>query len=542
MHGNNPDEIVEIEGVRGEEYDGIRSKRTDDRKNREGAEDRNEDHKLKFIQPQKDKRFKVYLKYEGRKGPAAWIKAKLPKHGGFEDGPSAALKKMFCNFYNRTRQMLSVHSVHLRSETGIAIPDEDSISGYIGYGGLLYIVDGSSPAKLPEWQVYFWGANSWSDPKGETPSPVLTLSRKRICQISVGKEHAMALTEGGRLFTWGKNDFGQLGTGDEENRALPVYTELPYETYISQVQCGGNFTTALTKRGELWTWGRFQASNFPRLFTETWCNGYEIKGEQGIKGQKLSQIRAGDQHMGVLTKEGKLFTWGYNDFGQLGWGLHGEGRVGQQKPNMVKGLIESEEVIDFACGGGHTVAITKSCRIFGWGSNTNGQLGHAMKQCFPEPVEIPLGDPVAKVRAGWQCTAYISESGRPIICGGIRAEGPSVADMQKAGEDGEAPAPELGGGPKAESSVMDMVSSTGVEVMTDVVTEAAVGEAHGLLVCYDGSIRGWGYNRQKQAIGDESDDTFVKPQFVDDMPEGFKGHSVAVGGAQSYAILKPPGA
>ena len=43
------------------------------------------------------------------------------------------------------REMLSVHSVHLRSETGIAIPDEDAISGYIGYGGLIYIVDGPVP-------------------------------------------------------------------------------------------------------------------------------------------------------------------------------------------------------------------------------------------------------------------------------------------------------------------------------------------------------------------------------------------------------------
>lgn len=426
------------------------------------------------------------MKYEGRKGPPAWIKTRLPRHGGFEDGPSISIKKMFANFYNRTREMLPIHSIHLRSETGIAIPDEDAISAYVGYGGLLYVVDSSSPAKLPEWQVYFWGANSWSDPKGDSPSRVLTLQRKRICQVCVGKEHAMALTEGGRIFCWGKNDFGQLGTGDEENRALPVLTELPYETYIGQIACGGNFTLAMTKRGELWSWGRFQASNFPRLFTETWCNGYEMKGEMGLKGLKLAQIRAGDQHMGVLTKEGKLYTWGYNDFGQLGWGLHGEGRVGQQKPQQVKGLLENEEIIDFACGGGHTVAVSKSCRVFGWGSNTNGQLGHAMRQCFPEPVEIPLGDPVAKVRAGWQCTAYITESARPIICGGVRAEGPSISDMQNStpqDEDGVAQEPNrpAGGGPQAEAGVMDMVSTTGVEVMTEVVTEAAVGEAHGLM-------------------------------------------------------------
>eukprot|EP00401_Gymnodinium_catenatum_P003849 CAMPEP_0117564366 /NCGR_PEP_ID=MMETSP0784-20121206/55990_1 /TAXON_ID=39447 /ORGANISM="" /LENGTH=552 /DNA_ID=CAMNT_0005362075 /DNA_START=10 /DNA_END=1668 /DNA_ORIENTATION=- len=543
IYGEDREEIVEIEGVSGDTYTNLAAERKADRTARESAENRKEEYKPKFIQPHKEKRFKIYMKYEGRKGPPAWIKSRLPKHGGFEDGPAIAIKKMFVQFYNKVREMLSIHSVHLRSETGIAIPDEDAISGYIGYGGLIYVVDGSAPGKLPEWPVYFWGANSWSDPKGDAPSQILTLQRKRICQISVGREHAVALSEGGRIFAWGQNDFGQLGTGDEENRALPVYTELPYETYVSSVACGGNFTLSLTKRGELWSWGRFQASNFPRLFVDTWCNGYESKGEMGLKGMKLAKISAGDQHMGTLTKEGKLYTWGYNDFGQLGWGLHGEGRVGQQRPNQVKGLVENEEVIDFACGGGHTVAITKSCRIFGWGSNTNGQLGHAMRQCFPEPVEIPLGDPVAKVRAGWQCTAYITESARPIICGGVRAEGPSIMDCKgEGGEDGSGPAQELrGGGPQAEAGVMDMVSTTGIEVMTEVVTDGAVAEAHGLLVCYDGTIRGWGYNRQKQAIGDESDDTFVKPQPVDDMPEGFKGHSVACGGASSYAILKPPG-
>lgn len=542
LHG---EDAVEIEGVTSEEYSGLAKKRTDDRKARETAEDTSKgDAKPSFIQPHKEKRFKIYMKYEGRKGPPSWLKARLPKHGGFEDGTAMGIKKMFCQFYNRMREMLSIHSVHLRSETGIAIPDEDSISGYIGYGGLIYVVDGSAPGKPAEMVPYFWGANSWSDPKGDTPSPILTLQRKRIASIAVGKEHAMALSEGGRVFAWGKNEFGQLGTGDEENRALPVYTELPYETYISQVACGGNYTMAMEKRGNLWSWGRFQASNYPREFVSTWCNGYESRGENGIKGLKLAKISAGDQHMGVLTKDNKLYTWGYNDYGQLGWGQHGVDRVGQQKPAQVKGALETEEIIDFACGGGHTVAITKSSRIFGWGSNVNGQLGHAMRNCFPEPVEIPLGDPVSKAKAGWMCTVYITESARPIVCGGIKAEGPTVADMQKpAGEDGE-PAPELekGGGakPEAMSTAVDMVESS-MEVMTEVVTDAAVGEAHGLLVCYDGSMRGWGYNRQAQAIGDFSDDTFVKPQYVDEMPEGFKAVSCAAAGAQSYAMLKPPG-
>jgi len=545
VHGAAED-IVEIEGVTSDTYTGVAATRVGARQAREGAEDRKEEHKLSFIQPHKEKRFKLYMKYEGRKGPPAWIKARLPKHGGFEDGAAGGIKKMFLNFYNRLRELLSVHSVHLRSETGIAIPDEDALSGYVGYGGMIYVVDGSAPGKQAENQVWFWGANSWSSPKGDSPSHVLTLGRKRICSMSCGPEHAMALTEGGRIFAWGKNDFGQLGTGDEEDRALPSATELPYEAYIVQVACGGRFTLALTKRGDVWSWGRFQASNFPRLFTDSWCNGYESRGENGIKGLKIAQVAAGDQHMAVRTKEGQVYTWGYNDYGQLGWGIHGTDRVGQQRPNQVKGAIENEEIIEVVCGGGHTVAISKTARVFAWGSNANGQLGHAMRDVFPEPVEIPLGDPVCKVRAGWQCTVYITESARPIICGGIKAEGPSVADamaMQTEGEDGE-PLPPLptaaGGGARAEATVMDVLSS-GMEVINEVVVEAGVGEAHGILVCYDGSVRGYGYNRQAQAAGDFTDETFVKPTRIEDLPDGFKGFQVAVGGASSYALLKPPG-
>jgi len=100
--------------------------------------------------------------------------------------------------------------------------------------------------------------------------------------------------------------------------------------------------------------------------------------------------------MAVLTKkpEGQVYTWGYNDYGQLGWGLSGFEKVGQQKPNRVKGLLEEEEVVDIACGGGHTVAVTKDKKVYGWGSNVSGQLGHGMKQVFPEPTEVPLGDPI----------------------------------------------------------------------------------------------------------------------------------------------------
>ena len=93
---------------------------------------------------------------------------------------------------------------------------------------------------------------------------------------------------------------------------------------------------ALTSKGELWSWGRcvlefrhahalwstlctsaplrsYQPSNWPKVFAESWCNGYESKGEFGIKGEVIMQCSAGEAHMAVLTKSQKVFTWGYNE-------------------------------------------------------------------------------------------------------------------------------------------------------------------------------------------------------------------------------------
>ncbi|CAD7949545.1 unnamed protein product [Amoebophrya sp. A120] len=555
LYGEDEDEIVAVEDAERDEYTDVAQQRKKERIEREQNEDNSNkktDVKLKFLQPKKEKRFKLYFKYEGRRGPQCYLKIRLPKHGGYEDGPSVGIKRFFVSQYNKLREMLSEHGCHLRSELGIAIPDQDAISGYVGYGGLLYVVDGSGPTKGQENDVYFWGHSTFSGSQGDAPGRMLTLSHKRVAQVSVGTEHAGIVTEGGRVFTWGKNDFGQLGTGDEKDRPLPILAEVPYEVYVSQIACGGRYTLALEKKGNLWSWGRFQASNFPRNFVDSWCNGYESKGEEGLKGQKLVKIAAGDMHMAALTKEGKLFTWGYNDYGQLGWGLSGKDRTGQQKPTQVKGLLESETIRDVACGGAHTIAITTANRVFGWGSNVAGQIGHGLRQVFSEPQEVPLGDPIANASAGWMCTVFITTERKPIICGGVNSEGPSVTkeNEEEAGKEGDDNGTAEKKSPEDLAKAKDLMSqqllqklSGGADMgITEKVQTAAVGEAHGLLVLEEtGAVSGWGYNRLKQCLGEESKETFVKkptPLNTIDLSQ-YKGFQVGCGGAQSYAILMP---
>lgn len=68
---------------------------------------------------------------------------------------------------------------------------------------------------------------------------------------------------------------------------------------------------------------------------------------------------------------GQVFSWGQNQFGQLGLGMHGSSISTPQ-------IIQSLQGIPFAqlsAGGAHSFAITLSGAVFGWGRNKFGQLG-----------------------------------------------------------------------------------------------------------------------------------------------------------------------
>ena len=73
-------------------------------------------------------------------------------------------------------------------------------------------------------------------------------------QIVGGFYHAAALTEDGKVFTWGNNDFGQLGHGDKKEMHIPTKVESLDGFFIAKIACGGLHTVFVTDRGEVYTW------------------------------------------------------------------------------------------------------------------------------------------------------------------------------------------------------------------------------------------------------------------------------------------------
>lgn len=98
------------------------------------------------------------------------------------------------------------------------------------------------------------------------PLPPLRVSlptSSPVIQISCGLHHTVVLTQSGEVFTFGSNQFGQLGTGD----LLPYVgaVQVKLNSFIVQVAAGSNHTVLLSSRGVIYTFGHHLKGQLGRL-------------------------------------------------------------------------------------------------------------------------------------------------------------------------------------------------------------------------------------------------------------------------------------
>ena len=82
----------------------------------------------------------------------------------------------------------------------------------------------------------------------------ITDGKLQWIQIDCGGWHTAALTKDGEVFTWGDNELGQLGHGDTDERTIPTKVASLDGIFIIQISCGEWYTAALTDKGEILTW------------------------------------------------------------------------------------------------------------------------------------------------------------------------------------------------------------------------------------------------------------------------------------------------
>ena len=186
-----------------------------------------------------------------------------------------------------------------------------------------------------------------------------------VVAIAAGERHSVAVTKSGAVYTWGDNEFGQLGTGDHTGRAAP--TLVAGLSDIVQVAAGEAHSLALRGDGTVWAWGSNHSGQLGLQPAEV-IAPVQIPASLIGSATPVLRIAAGARHSLALDGQGRVFAWGDNAFGQLG-----NATVAQSaSPMQVSGLPPIREL---AAGRHHALALTATGAAWAWGANYSGQLG-----------------------------------------------------------------------------------------------------------------------------------------------------------------------
>ena len=97
-----------------------------------------------------------------------------------------------------------------------------------------------------------------------------------------------------------------------------------------------------------------------------------------------------------LTNAGKLVVWGKSQDGRLGV----SSADSFVPPTVLKDKNLPTEIIDFACGDWHCLALSNTFEIYAWGKNTAGQLGFQNTASIFPVTKLSFPSPVANVFCG----------------------------------------------------------------------------------------------------------------------------------------------
>lgn len=212
------------------------------------------------------------------------------------------------------------------------------------------------------------------------------------------------------VYCWGNTVHGELGLGgiEDEQILLPREMDWCHSSSIQQAACGTTHTLLLTKDGKLFSCGN---NDHGQLGHDTDC--LPNKRPQFISSLEnyiITHVSCGTTHSLALTNWGQVFSWGSNSIGQLG---HDSDLQTYTTPRMVK-TIATKTVIQIASGQFHSLALTNSGELFSWGANGYGQLGlgtTSEKVVTPTLVKSLAGIPIAFIACGGNHSFAVSKSG-----------------------------------------------------------------------------------------------------------------------------------
>lgn len=291
-------------------------------------------------------------------------------------------------------------------------------------------------------------------------NPVTISNLSGVTAMAGGAFHSLALLDTGRVKAWGNNEFGQLGDNTTMGRASEVTVGGPSFDRVVAIAAGEYHSVAVRSDGTVWAWGdnSYGQLGLDPATTFFAKNPVQVPGS-GALGFVAKDVAAGNYHSLARLDDGTVKAWGSNGSGELGdgtttdrhtpvtvltsatppvplinikdiaagshsmaintngtplnlnddkvyaWGPNSRGQLGQAPDHQahplaapVGNLPDGSIDIVASAGGGHSLALNKSGKVWAWGANYSGQLGNGTTDANPLGHECLCNPTPAKVR------------------------------------------------------------------------------------------------------------------------------------------------
>ena len=188
----------------------------------------------------------------------------------------------------------------------------------------------------------------------------------------------------GTLWSWGYNTKGQLGQNDLTYYSSPIQIGSGTDWKAVSGASPNNFTSGAIKTdGTLWVWGRNDEAQLGQSSLTQRSSPVQLPGTN------WSSVLAGAEACAGIKTDGTLWTWGRNHHGQLGH----NNLTNYSSPKQIPGTTW----IEIAGGYRQLVGLKSAGTMWSWGDNYHGALGvnlppsshPSYSNSMSSPVQIP---------------------------------------------------------------------------------------------------------------------------------------------------------
>ncbi|KAK4145578.1 regulator of chromosome condensation 1/beta-lactamase-inhibitor protein II [Dichotomopilus funicola] len=223
-------------------------------------------------------------------------------------------------------------------------------------------------------KIYAWGAGQQAqlarrllerdDTAALYPTGVGALpGRAKAASVACGSYHSFVLDVKGRVIAWGLNNYAELGIEEEAGTdggfiMRPQLVKNLEPHVITCITGGEHHSLACTAKGELLTWGRIDGNQVGQP-SDSFSENNTIWDERNRPRilvvptvlpdiKDVIHVAAGTDHSFAVTKQGKVYSWGFSANFQTGQGTTDDILV----PTLMDNSAIRDRKIVFAGAGG----------------------------------------------------------------------------------------------------------------------------------------------------------------------------------------------